>query len=93
MEFADGVTRTIKPLTIRRLRTFMRLVEELSTTEAGKMTDDDITKMMEAAAIVVGQADPDLAKDEDKLEEAIDVDIFWKLIQVAMGNKLQDPEE
>lgn len=93
MEFADGEVRTIKPLTIRRLRTFMRLVEELSTTEAGKMTDEDITKMMEAAAVVVGQADPELVKDPEKLEEAIDVDIFWKLLQIAMGNKLQDPEE
>lgn len=93
MEFADGETRTIKPLTIKRLRKFMKIVEALSTTEAGKMTEVDITNMMEAAAIVIDQVDPDLAADKEKLEDVIDVDIFWKLIQVAMGNKIQDPEE
>lgn len=93
MEFADGVTRTIKPLTIRRLRKFMKLVESLSSTEAAKMSDDDIDKMMEAAAIVVEQSDPELAGNEEKLEDAVDVDIFWKLIQIAMGNKISDPNE
>lgn len=93
MEFADGVTRSIKPLTIRRLRKFMKLVESLSSTEASKMDDDDIDKMMQAAAIVVEQSDPELAANTEKLEDAIDVDIFWKLIQIAMGNKISDPNE
>jgi hypothetical protein len=93
MEFADGVTRSIKPLTIRRLRKFMKLVEALSSTDASKMTDDDIDKMMEAAAVVVEQSDPELAADEAALEDAVDVDIFWKLIQIAMGNKISDPNE
>lgn len=92
MEFADGTTRTVKPLTISRLRRFMKLAEEINTS-GDKMTDEDITKMMEAAAVVMEQVDPQLAKDSEALEEALDVEIFWKLMQVAMGNKISDPNE
>lgn len=93
VEFADGETRTVKPLTISRLRKFMKLVESLSTTEAAGLQDEDIDKMMDAAAVVVSQIDPKLAEDKEKLEEIIDVDIFWKLMQIAMGNKVADPNE
>lgn len=93
VEFADGETRTVKPLTISRLRKFMKLVESLSTTEAANLGDEDIDKMMDAAAVVVSQIDPKLAEDKEKLEEIIDVDIFWKLMQIAMGNKVADPNE
>lgn len=93
MEFADGVTRTVKPLTISRLRKFMKLVETLSATESGNLGDEDIDKMMDAATVVMEQIDPKLADDRAALEEALDVEIFWKLMQVAMGNKVTDPNE
>lgn len=91
IEFADGVTRTVHPLTIKRLRKFMVVAEDLTVSD--KLTDEDIDKMMAAAQIVMEQVDPEIAKDEDKLEDAIDVEIFWKLMQVAMGNKVADPNE
>jgi hypothetical protein len=91
MEFADGVTRTVTPLTIKRLRKFMTIVEQLSTTDASKLNDEDIDKMMDAAAIVMEQVDNKLERDQ--LEDALDVEIFWKLMQVAMGNKITDPNE
>lgn len=93
VEFADGEVRTVKPLTISRLRKFMKLVESLSSTEASNLGDEDIDKMMDAAAVVVSQIDPKLAEDKEKLEDIIDVDIFWKLMQIAMGNKVADPNE
>jgi len=92
MEFADGKTRTVSPLTISRLRRFMKLAEAIET-DGGKMTDEDIDKMMEAAAVVMEQVDEKLAADKEALEEALDVEIFWKLMQVAMGQKIADPNE
>lgn len=93
MEFADGVSRTVKPLTIKRLRKFMALVEELGETKESKLDDSDIDKMMDAAAVVMEQVDEKLAGDREALEAALDVEIFWKLMQVAMGNKVSDPNE
>lgn len=90
LEFADGVTRTVRPLTIRRLRKFMAVAEQIKTPEDGKLKDSDIDNMMEAAYIIL-EGDDTITRD--KIEDMIDVDIFWKMMQVAMGNKVSDPEE
>lgn len=93
IEFADDVTRTVKPLTIRTLRKFMKIADKLDVGESGKLSDDDIDHMISAAAIVLEDVDPELAKDRDKLEASLDVETFWKIMQVAMGNKIADPNE
>lgn len=93
VEFADGVTRTVRPLTIKSLRKFMKVADNLDIGASGKLTNKDIDKMMQAAAIIMEDIDADLANDLEKLEASLDVEIFWKIMQVAMGNKLADPNE
>jgi hypothetical protein len=93
IEFADGKTRTVRPLTIKKLRKFMKIAEKLDVGSTGTLTDDDIDKMMEAAAIIMEDIDPELAANGELLEDALDVETFWKIMQVAMGNKLADPNE
>jgi hypothetical protein len=90
MEFADGVTRTVKPLTIKQLRQFVKISDKLLVGEREKLTDKDIDLMMDAAAIVMKGIDTKLAENRDALEDAIDVEIFWKLFSVAMGNRLEE---
>ena len=91
LEFADGKTRTVRPLTIRRLRKFMAVAEKIKVPEDGKLRDEDIDNMMEAAVIIMDGTDEAIPRDE--IEDVLDVDIFWKMMQVAMGNKVSDPEE
>ena len=91
LEFADGKTRTVRPLTIRRLRKFMAVAEKIKVPEDGKLKDEDIDNMMEAAVIIMDGTDEAIPRDE--IEDVLDVDIFWKMMQVAMGNKVSDPEE
>lgn len=93
IEFADGVTRTIKPLTIKRLRKFLKAADKLNMENQTKMTDKDVDAMMDAASIIVEQADPVLAKNKEAMEDAVDIEIFWKMMTVAMGNKVSDPNE
>lgn len=93
IEFADGKTRTVQPLTIKSLRKFMKVAENLDVGGEGRLTDEDIDKMMEAASIIMERIDPELAADRENLEDALDVETFWKIMQVAMGNKLADPNE
>lgn len=82
--FADGKTRTIKPLTIRQLRKFMKIVKDLNT-ESG-ITDDDIDIMVEAAAVALATVEPDLAEDTDALEDILDLRSFGELMSAAMGS-------
>lgn len=82
--FADGVTRVIKPLTIRQLRKFMRAVKDLNTE--GGLSDDDIDIMIEAAAIAIAPVDPELAEDSDALEDVLDLRSFSELMAAAMGS-------
>lgn len=86
--FADGKSRTIYPLTIRQLRKFMKVANELQSTENGTMTDEDIDRMVEAAGIALAKVDPDLASDPDALEDILDLRCFGELMAAAMG---EDP--
>jgi predicted nucleotidyltransferase len=82
--FADGKKRTIRPLTIRNLRKFMKVVKDLRTDE--NLEDSDIDVMVEAAAIALSNVDPQLADDKDALEDALDLRCFGELMGAAMGS-------
>jgi len=82
--FADGNKRVIKPLTIRQLRKFMKVANELKTDDEA-MTDADIDRMVEAASIALAKVDPDLAGDPEGLEDILDLRCFGELMSAAMG--------
>ena len=83
--FADGKTRTIKPLTIRQLRKFMKVVSEMRTTE-DQLSDEDIDKMVQASAIALQKVDPELSEDLDALEDILDLRSFNLIMGAAMGS-------
>lgn len=84
VEFADGKKRLIKPLTIRQLRKFVKLVDGLDANMTS-LADEDIDKMLEAASVIVSKCDPKLAEDKEKLEDAIDIVVFNAMVSIAMG--------
>ena len=85
--FADNEERTIYPLTIRSLRKFVKVIERLTnTSDATTMSDEDIDHMIEAAEIILEKIDPALAADRDRLEDAIDLSVFNKIMNIAMGS-------
>lgn len=88
--FADGKTRTIRPLTIRQLRKFMKVANNIQSKTDGEMTDEDIDAMVEAASIALAKIDPELSADLDGLEDILDLKCFGELMAAAMGN---DPNE
>jgi hypothetical protein len=89
--FSDGKKRTVKPLTIKNLREFMKVANNMKqTNDEGGMSDEDIDKMVSAAAIALKKADPELAADRDALEEILDLSTFAQVMAAAMGN---DPNQ
>lgn len=84
--FADGKKRTIKPLTIRQLRKFMKVANNMKPGEDGQMSDEDIDRMVESASIALMATDPDLAGDPEALEDILDLRSYSDLMAAAMGN-------
>lgn len=84
--FADGKKRVVKPLTIRQLRKFMKIANNMKPNEDGQMSDDDIDRMIDSAAIALAATDPDLASDRDALEDILDLRSYGELMAAAMGN-------
>ncbi len=82
--FADGKKRTVRPLTIRNLRKFMKVVKDLKTDDS--LNDEDIDVMVEAASIALLAVDPELAEDTEALEDALDLRCFGELMNAAMGS-------
>ena len=92
--FADGVNRKVYPLTIRQLRSFMKIADKLNVDSDAGLSDADIDNMVSAAAIALQKVDPDLANDEDALEDALDLKCFGALMAASMGNEVaEDPNE
>ena len=85
--FADVVKRVVHPLTIRQLRSFMVIADKLDTAGEAGLSDKDIDNMVKAASIALQKVDPDLANDEDALEDALDLKCFGELMAASMGNE------
>lgn len=84
--FADGKTRTVRPLTIRQLRKFMKVANQMREVDEASMTEEDVDRMVESAAIALANVDPELAGDKDALEDALDLKCYGELMSAAMGN-------
>jgi len=84
--FGDGKVRTVKALTIKHLREFMKVANEMKANDETGMTDDDIDKMVAAASIALRKADPELAADLGALEDILDLRTFAEVMAAAMGN-------
>ena len=84
--FSDGKTRIVKPLTIKHLREFMKVANEMKTDSDAWMTDEDIDKMIMAASIALRKCDPELAADRDALEDVLDLRTFGEVMAAAMGS-------
>lgn len=88
--FADGEKRRIRPLTIRQMRKFMKVVQNLGDIEGSSMDDGQIDLMMEAIAIALEKDYPEIAADRDALEDVVDMKSFNGIMAAAMGT---DPNE
>ena len=88
--FADGVNRKVFPLTIRQLRSFMKIADKLNVDSEAGLTDADIDNMVSAAAIALQKVDPDLANDEEALEDALALKCFGALMAASMGYEVAE---
>jgi len=88
VELQDGTSVTVRPLNIRLLRKFM---EVMASMDPNASEADNLEVLVTACGVALEKEVPHIAKDRDTLEEALDVPTMWKIIEIAGGIKMADP--
>lgn len=90
IELSNGESITLKPLPIKQLRKFMEIIKEMDLEE-NSSEDAAMDIFIKAAMICLEKTNPDLVKDRDTFEEIIEVPTMMKILEIAGGLKLTDP--
>jgi hypothetical protein len=90
VELMDGTTISMRPLRISLLRDFMKEFQKIGDE---KIAEDNIKSMdllLSCATIAMKQYNPEIATKE-KMEDIVDLPTVYKIIEIAAGIKLNDP--
>ena len=90
IQLSNGQEIEIRPLTIKNLKKFTTIVKKLSEVDL----EDEMAAMdifIEAGMVCMQQFNPELAEDKEVFEDIIEVPTLMKILEVAGGLKLSDP--
>lgn len=90
IQLSNGEEIAVRPLTIKNLKKFTKVVAKLDSPDV-KTEEDAMEIFVEAAMVCMEQFAPDLASDKDRFEDVIEVPTLMKILEVAGGLKLNDP--
>ena len=88
LELLDGRTITVKPLNLKNLREVMK---EWSKASDVKTEDEFLDVLITCTSIAFRQFAPDLAESKTELEESVDLQTMYKILEVAADIRLNDP--
>jgi hypothetical protein len=88
LELLDGTIVTVKPLNLKNLRAVMK---EWSKTAGIENEDEFIDILVACTKISLKQLAPSLLEPEDVVEEVIDLQTMYKILEIAAEIKLNDP--
>ena len=88
IELQNGDKVNLKPLSIKELRKFM---EVMNNTAKADTEDKALDVLIDACAIALERQLPELVKDRDALEYALDVPTINRIIKICGGIDLEDP--
>lgn len=98
LELQDGTEVQVRPLDLKRLRKVMSVIEDMNKSaeeEGDSVTDQDDVSMLSflisATKICLEKQAPELVKDDDKFDEALDLPTMWKILEVAAGISMGNP--
>jgi hypothetical protein len=84
----NNATVTLKPLSIKELREFMKVIQK---TQEVQSEDDTLNVLIDACAVALRKQLPELVADRNALEDALDVPTINRILEVCSGIKLDDP--
>jgi hypothetical protein len=91
IKLSDGTELEIRPLTIKNLKKFTAVIKKLSELNVADSDEEAMDVFVEAGLVCMQQFKPDLAEDKERFEEVIEVPTLMKILEVAGGLKLNDP--
>ena len=89
IKLSNGEDITVKPLSIKNLKKFMEVIQKLDS-ENVKTENDAMEIFIEAGMLCMQQFKPELS-ERDVFEDVIEVPTLMKILEVAGGIKLNDP--
>lgn len=90
IELANGDSITLKPLPIKRLRTFMDIIKTMDLPE-NETEEAAMEIFIKGAMFCLETIKPEYSTDKDKFEEVIEIPTMMKILEVVGGLKLTDP--
>lgn len=87
VELSDGSVITVKPLTIKNLKNFLRIVEKLQSDDITSEADA-VDVFLEAGLVCMEQFAPGKFASVDDLESVFEMPTLMKVLEVAGGLKL-----
>ena len=90
IELMDGEKIQMRPLKISLLREFMKEFQKIGDEGIAEDNIKSMDLLLNCATIAMKQYNEELATKE-KLEEVLDLPTVYKIIEVAAGIKLNDP--
>jgi hypothetical protein len=99
IQLQNGINVTLKPLNLKGVRIFQKQLKDyneylMSISQAGADAVDEektLNMFKEMTKICLQRELPELVKDDDAFEEALDIDTIFKVLEVCAGIKLNDP--
>ena len=88
LELLDGSTIIVKPLNLKKLR---ELMKEWAKASDAKTEDDFIQVLVDCTKIAMKQLAPGLLEPEDIVEDVVDLQTMYKILEVAAEIRLNDP--
>jgi hypothetical protein len=104
LELQDGTEVKVRPLDLKRLRKVMKVINDMNDAalvaadpkaEAKDGEEDDeydnLEFLIRATKICLEKQVPDLVKDDERFEEALDLPTIWKILETAAGISMGNP--
>lgn len=88
LELLDGGVITVKPLNLKNLRLVMK---EWQKASEAKNEDEFLDVLVKCTSIALKQFAPELAETTGDLEELVDLQTMYKILEVSADIKLNDP--
>jgi len=90
IQLSDGTSIEVKPLPIKQLRKFMEAIKIMDDAE-NSSEEAAMDIFIKAAMICLEITRPELGLNRDKFEEIVEIPTMMKILEVAGGLKLTDP--
>jgi hypothetical protein len=90
IKLQNGTEVELKPLTIKDLREFMKVINKTSTVTT---EDETLTLLIDACAVALQKQLPDLVADRDAFEDVLDVPTINRILEICGGIKMDDPNQ